>query len=229
VKSPQRQGMRGPRPLMVSCGGVAIPGRQRSTGKSAVSMWLTGRCGSRFGLWLAGPAEGCPGRTTMHSVLVAVVGWHGDGWWACCVGGAGRDLRMSGSGAVIGVGPSRGMRTDKGRKLESAELAQWENTAGPAGVGRADGRAVVRGCDEPLARGGGVVERVGAVWFGADRVCRRAFRDAQVCCWWAGGLGRLSHACHKWRETWRDAGRCTETISAGRWEGRDGPGRVNTA
>src|SRR5262245_26407231 len=38
VKSTQRQGMRGDRSLMVSCGGVAIPGRQGSTGKSAVSM-----------------------------------------------------------------------------------------------------------------------------------------------------------------------------------------------
>ena len=57
--------MRGPRALMVSCGGVAIPGRERSTGKSAVSMWLMGRGGSTFGLWLASPAEGCPGRTMM--------------------------------------------------------------------------------------------------------------------------------------------------------------------
>jgi hypothetical protein len=23
-------------------------------------MWLTGQCGSTFGLWLASPAEGCP-------------------------------------------------------------------------------------------------------------------------------------------------------------------------
>ena len=63
----------------------------------------------------------------------------------------------------------------------------------PHGSGRADGgRAVVTGCDEPLARGGGAVARVGAVRFGAHRVCRRAFRDAQVCCGWAGGL----RGCH---------------------------------
>src|SRR5262249_29495017 len=31
----------------------------------------------------------------------------------------------------------------------------------------------------------------------------------------------LSHACHKWRETWWDAGRYVETIGAGRREGRD--------
>ena len=41
----------------------------------------------------------------------------------------------------------------------------------PQGLGRAEGgRAVVTVCDEPLARGGGAVERVGAVWFGANRV-----------------------------------------------------------
>jgi hypothetical protein len=89
--------------------------------------------------------------------------------------------------------------------------------------------AVVMGCDEPLARGGVAVERVGADWFGAIRACRRAFRDAQVCCWWAGALAALSHACHKWGETWWDGGRYGETISAGRWEGRDALGRVNTA
>ena len=62
-------------------------------------------------------------------------------------------------------GPRRGTSTDvEGRKLESGELAQWNDTAGPAGGGDADGRAVVMGCDEPLARGGGAVERVGAVW-----------------------------------------------------------------
>ena len=95
--------------------------------------------------------------------------------------------------------------------------------------GGAEGRGIVMGCDEPLARGGGVVERVGAVWFGADRACRWAFRGAQVCCWWAGGRARLSRSCHKWRETWWDAGGYVETICAGRWEGRDKLGRVNTA
>jgi hypothetical protein len=59
--------------------------------------------------------------------------------------------------------------------------------AGPSQVG-ADGRGVVMGCYERPARGGGAVERVGAVGFGAIRSCSRAFRDAQVCCWWAGGL-----------------------------------------
>jgi len=38
-------------------------------------------------------------------------------------------------------------------------------------LGRADGRAVVMGCGEPLARGDGAVARVGADWFGANRLC----------------------------------------------------------
>ena len=99
----------------------------------------------------------------------------------------------------------------------------------PQGVGRVEGRAVVMGCDEPLARGGGAMHTIGAVWFGANRACRRAFRDAQVCCWWGGGPRTLSRACHKWCETWWDGGRYVETISAGRRDGRDGLGRVNTA
>ena len=67
-------------------------------------MWLKGQCGSTFGLWLASPAEGCPGRTTMTR------------YWSPSSAGIGlvgeRDVLaaqvatfdMSGSGAVIGVG-----------------------------------------------------------------------------------------------------------------------------
>jgi len=47
--------------------------------------------------------------------------------------------------------------------------------------------------------------------------------------WSAGGAARLSHACHKWRETWWDGGRYVGTIDAGRREGRDALGRVNMA
>jgi hypothetical protein len=72
----------------------------------------------------------------------------------------------------------------------------------------------------------GARHTIRAVWFGAHRVCRRAFRDAQVCCWWAGGPRRLSHACHKWCETWWDGAGYVETVSAGRREGRDELGRV---
>ena len=66
------------------------------------------------------------------AVLVAV-GWHGDGWWV----------------RVNRWGPSRGMCTDgEGRKLERANVAQWNDTAGAAGVGvRRDG--VVIGCRAP--------------------------------------------------------------------------------
>jgi hypothetical protein len=48
----------------------------------------------------------------------------------------------------------------------------------PPGVGVRMEGDVVTGCDEPLARGGGAVERVGPDWFGANRAGRRAFRDA---------------------------------------------------
>ncbi len=40
--------------------------------------------------------------------------------------------------------------------------------------------------------GGGARHTIRAVLFGANRVCRRAFRDAQDCCWSAGGL----RGCH---------------------------------
>ena len=83
----------------------------------------------------------------------------------------------------------------------------------PQGLGRADGRAVVMGCDEPLARG--VVERVGAVWFGANRAGWRAFRDVPGLLWVGWRAATLSHACHMWRETWWDGGRYVEMISAG--------------
>jgi hypothetical protein len=133
---------------MVSCGGAAaIPGRQQSMGKSAVSMWLTGQCGATFGRWLASPAQGLSGATTRTRYWSPSSAWHGDGWWACCVGGAGHDPRHVGSGLV-----------------QTGQLA--------------------------------------------------GISDAQVCCWWAGGPRRLSHACHKSCETWWDGGRCAETISA---------------
>ena len=49
-----------------------------------------------------------------------------------------------------------------GGNSESREWPEFNNTAGPAGVGDADGRGVVMSCDQPLARGGGAVARVGA-------------------------------------------------------------------
>ena len=122
-------------------------------------MWLTGQCGSTFGLWLASPAEGCPGRRR-------------------------------------GLGIGRRRRP---------------------GIGMVGGRAV-------WAAQVVTFDMSGLVW------CKpgswRAFRDAQVCCGWAGGQRRLSRSCHKRRETWWDGGRCAETISADQREGGDGLGRV---
>jgi len=34
----------------------------------------------------------------------------------------------------------------------------------------------------------GLWRGVGPVWFGANRLCRRAFRHGRVCCGWAGWL-----------------------------------------
>jgi hypothetical protein len=62
----------------------------------------------------------------------------------------------------------------------------------PQGLGRADGRAVVMDCDEPRVRGGGGSSEGWRGLLCADRACRWAFRDGQVCCWWAGGRRR----CH---------------------------------
>ena len=56
-------------------------------------------------------------------------------------------------------------RTDvEGRKLESGGLASTRTRPVPQGVGRADGRAVVIGCNEPLARGGGARHTIRADW-----------------------------------------------------------------
>jgi hypothetical protein len=85
------------------------------------------------------------------------------------------------------------------------------------------------GCDEPLARGSGARHTIGAVWFGANRVCRRAFRDGRGLLWVGWRAARLSRSCHKRRETWWDAGGYVETISACQREGSDELGRVNTA
>jgi hypothetical protein len=146
VKSTQRQGMRGPRPLMVSCGGVAMPGRQRSRGKISGLDVVDGSVRSYVRSMAGGPGKGLSGAATMTrcwspwSAGVRMVGER------AVLAGQVVIFDRSGSGAVIGVG---------GHAAGRAELAQCENKAGPAGVGDADGRAVVMGCDEPLARGGG--------------------------------------------------------------------------
>ena len=174
--------------------GAAIPGRQRSTGKISGFDVVDGSVRIYVRSMAGEPGRGLSGVNDDDSVLVAVVGWHRDGWWACCVGGAGRDRRHVGVGGGDWCGGPR-----RGRALmlraASSRVASWRSASTrpvPQGVARADGWGVVMGCDEPLARGGGAVARVGAVWFGAHRACRQAFRDAGVCWWWPGGRRR----CH---------------------------------
>ena len=48
--------------------------------------------------------SGLSGANDDDSVLVAVVGWHRDGWWRAVLAGQVVTFDMSGSGAVIGVG-----------------------------------------------------------------------------------------------------------------------------
>ena len=83
------------------------------------------------------------------------------------------------------------------------------------------------GCDEPLARGGGAVAEGwrGLVWCKSGLLAGISRCAGLLLVGWRAA--RLSRSCHKRRETWWDAGRYVETISAGRREGRDGLGRVN--
>ena len=194
VKSPERQGMRGPWPLMVSCGGVAI------SWPSAVEVEISGfdvvegSVRSYVQSMFGEPGRGLSGATTMTrywSPLSAGIGMVGG---RAVLAAQVVTFDMSGSGAVNRCGADAAGRALMLRAA-SSRVASWRSGMTrpvPQGVGRADGRAVVMGCDEPLARGGGARHTIGAVWFGANRVCRRAFRDAQVCCWWAGG----PRGCH---------------------------------
>ena len=199
--------MRGPGPLMVSCGGVAIPGHHRSTGKISGLDVVDGSVRIYVRSMAGKPGRGLSSGATMtrywspSSPGMGMVG--GRAVWAARV----VTFDGSGSRAVNRCGARCGMCTDvEGGKLESGASAQWNDTAGAAGVGvRMEG--VVMGCRKPQPRGSGAKARVGADWCGANRACRRAFRDGRVCCWWAGGQRRLSRSCHKWCETWWDGGR----------------------
>ena len=101
--------------------------------------------------------------------------------------------------------------------------------AGPSQVGADGGRAVVTVCDEPLARGGGAVERgwPGLVWCTSVVPAGISRWSSLLVLGWRAAT--LSRSCHKWRETWWDAGGYVETVSACQREGRDELGRVNTA
>jgi len=97
----------------------------------------------------------------------------------------------------------------------------------PQGVGMPMEGGVVMGCDEPLARGGGARhDSSGLVW--CTSVVPAGISRCAGLLVVAWPVARLSRSCHKWGETWWDAGRYVETICAGRWEGRDELGRVNT-
>jgi hypothetical protein len=88
-------------------------------------------------------------------------------------------------------------------------------------LGRADGRAVVMGCDEPLAGvlGSALEARSGLVRTGH---AGGRFEMLQALLWMGWRAVTLSRGCHKRRETWWDRGGCAETIYArrrewGRW------------
>ena len=96
----------------------------------------------------------------------------------------------------------------------------------PQGVGMPMEGGVVMGCDEPLARGGGARhDSSGLVW--CTSVVPAGISRCAGLLVVAWRVARLSRSCHKWGETWWDAGRYVETVSAGRREGRDELGRVN--
>jgi hypothetical protein len=86
-------------------------------------MWLTGRCGSRLGLWSACPGRERSGATTMtrywspSSAGMGMVG--GRAVWPARV----VTFDRSGSGAVIGVGATPRTRTDV--ETASSRVASW--------------------------------------------------------------------------------------------------------
>ncbi len=97
----------GPRPLMVSCGGVAIPGRQRLGEISGLDV-VDGSVRIYVrSMWLASPAGGCPGqRRWLGFGRRRRLAW---GWLVSvlCWGAQVVTFDMSGSGAVNGVGVPR--------------------------------------------------------------------------------------------------------------------------
>src|SRR4029077_7666915 len=86
---------------MVSCGGAAaIPGRQRSMGKISGFDVVDGSVRSYVRSMVGEPGRGLSGATTRTRYWSPSSPGVGDGWWACCVDGAGRDLRHVGSRLV---------------------------------------------------------------------------------------------------------------------------------
>jgi hypothetical protein len=109
VKSTKRQGMPGPWPLMVSCGGasqyrVAIPGRQRSTVKISGLDVVEGSVRIYVRSMVGEPARGLSGAATMTrywSPSSAGIGMVGE---RAVLAAQVVTFDMSGSGTVIGVG-----------------------------------------------------------------------------------------------------------------------------
>jgi hypothetical protein len=100
-------------------------------------------------------------------------------------------------------------------------------TERPRGGSPSRSGGVVMICDEPLARGGGAVERgwPGLVWRKSGLLAGISRCAGLLLVGWRAA--RLSRSCHKRRETWWDGGRYVETIFACQREGRDQLGRVN--
>jgi hypothetical protein len=181
-----------------------------------------------FSLRLASAADGC--RSDVHDSVLVVVGWYGVVREGAVTGGAGRDLRHVG----VRGGDRRGPRRGRGLMLRAArsKVANWRGGITRPVTHRGGGvptRAVVMGRSEPLAGVVGRCTRLARPGSGADWACRRAFRDASGLLWIGWRASTLSRGCHKRCGTWWDGGRCAETISAGRREGRDGLGRVSMA
>ena len=122
---------------------------------------------------------------------------------------------------MVGLAPAR--------ELGESPVAGVDEHGRPAGGGDAEGRGVVMGCDEPLARGGGAVAGGwrGLVWRTSGLPVGFSGCAGLLVVGWRAAT--LSLSCHKWCETWWDGGRYVETIFACQREGRDELGRVNTA
>jgi hypothetical protein len=145
--------------------------RRRNTWPSAVEGKISGFGGSvriYVRSMAGGPGRGLPGAATMTRC------------WSPSSAGMG----MVGGRAVLAA---RVVTFDKSRvrrgawcggprcgralmlRAASSSVASWRSARArpvPQGLGRADGRGVVMGCDEPLARGGGARRTIRAVWSG---------------------------------------------------------------
>src|SRR6478609_905250 len=84
------------------------------------------------------PGRGLSGATTRTRYWSPSSAWHRDGWWACCVGGAGRDLRHVGFGLVQNraAGGHFGMRRVLWVGWQAAEVVTELSQAARNMVGR---------------------------------------------------------------------------------------------